>query len=104
MITKLEFDMSIPEDRTSLDNALKADVLADKIETLYDEVFRPYFKYDNSFIDIPDTLEGSFKLAGWDESGIDKEMWIDVKSARVVEYRVLEAVWQKVNEHFKGEE
>jgi hypothetical protein len=75
----IKFNLDSFEAEEQMKNALNADVLKNKIDTLYDEVFRKFYKYDQSFIhgDQP---------------------------ASNTEFAVVEAVWKKIHEHFKMEE
>ena len=71
--TTLEFNL--PEERDDHINALYGSVNKMKIDTLYDEVFRPIFKYDQP-------------IKGKVLSDSEREL--------------LEQVWELLHEHFDG--
>lgn len=53
-IGALYFNLSDPYQREEFETALKAGKYKRFYDELYDEVFRPYFKYNKSFLDIDD--------------------------------------------------
>ena len=73
----LKFDLENEYEWHSFKNAMKADHMADKIECLYQEVFRPHLKYD-----VPIEYDGNV-------------FEIDGKT-----YALLWAIWEKCNDYF----
>lgn len=72
MKTTLEFNL--PEEKEELQAALNGSLCKARIDTLYDEVFRPHFKYDKPILSQELTEE---QLA------------------------VIEQLWKNVAEHFE---
>lgn len=46
---KATLEFSLPEEKAELNDAIRATAYKAAIDTLYDEVFRHYLKYDNPF-------------------------------------------------------
>jgi hypothetical protein len=72
---KAILEFNLPEERDDHINALYGSVYKMKIDTIYDEVFRPIFKYDP-------LVKG--------------------KVLSVSERELLEQVWELLYEHFDG--
>lgn len=72
MKTTISFEL--PEEREELNNALNGRLYKTRIDTLYNEVFRPHIKYEKPIIE--DSLTGQ-------------------------EYEIIKAIWHKVAEHFE---
>lgn len=77
MKTTLEFDL--PEEREELQAALKGSLYKTRLETLYNDVFRPHLKYDKPII------------------GADPK-WQELSDEQ---REVIEALWKKVAEHLE---
>lgn len=77
MKTILEFDL--PEEREELQAALKGSLYKTRIETLYNDVFRPHLKYDKPII------------------GADPK-WQELSDEQ---REVIEVLWKKVAEHLE---
>ncbi len=75
----LRFDLEDEWEWQSFKNAMKADHMADKIECLYQEVFRPHLKYDQPLVN--------------EYTGV--EIKIDEMTADI-----LRAIFYKCDEHF----
>lgn len=75
MKAKLEFNL--PEDLEEFEAATKGSLYKMKIDTLYDEVFRPHIKYDKKLFDDHDLT--------------DEEL------------DIVERIWKKVSEHLEEE-
>lgn len=71
---KALLEFSLPEEKEDHLDALNGSRYKCRIDTLYDEVFRPHIKHDKALT-----------------PNVDKE----------TEYQVLWAIWQKINEHFE---
>lgn len=76
---KSTLSFNIPEEREELDDALNGSKYKARIDTLYDEVFRPHIKYDKPII------------------GADPK-WQELSNEQ---REVIEILWQKVAEHFE---
>ena len=74
-MSKATLEFNLPEERDDHVNALYGSLYKVKIDTIYDEVFRPVFKYDQP-------------VNGKVLSGPEREL--------------LEQVWELVYEHFDG--
>ena len=74
-MSKATLEFNLPEEREDHINALYGSVNKMKIDTIYDEVFRPVFKYDQ-------TVNG--------------------KVLSSPERELLEQVWKLIYEHFDG--
>lgn len=74
---KVIMEFNLPEDKNDFELALEANFNAAKIETLYDEVFRPHLKHDLKLFD-------GHKLTD-------------------IEYKIIQTIWEKVSNHFNGE-
>jgi hypothetical protein len=77
MKTTISFDL--PEEREELDAALNGSLYKARIDTLYNDVFRPHLKYDKPII------------------GADPK-WQELSDEQ---REVIEALWKKVAEHFE---
>lgn len=77
MKTTLEFDL--PEERDQLENAINGSLYKARIDTLYNDVFRPHLKYDKPII------------------GADPKR----QELSDEQREVIEAIWKKVAEHFE---
>ena len=95
----LKFNLDSHTGEEAMKNALNADVLKDKIDALYTEVFRPYFKHDNSFI-VQSEEDMEFEVYDG-KSRIEKHK-VSIGLVGSIESAVLEKVWEKVSEHFNG--
>jgi hypothetical protein len=78
MKSTLEFNL--PEEKEELQAALNGSLYKDRIDELYDRVFRPHFKYDKP-------------LMPKDEGGMQ-----ELTDEQVA---VLEQVWENVRQHFE---
>lgn len=74
-MSKATLEFNLPEERDDHVNALYGSVYKMKIDTIYSEVFRPVFKYDQP-------------VNGKVLSGAEREL--------------LEQVWELIYEHFDG--
>lgn len=74
---KAILEFNLPEEREAFNDAIDAQFNAAKIETLYDEVFRPHLKHDLKLFD-------GHKLTD-------------------IEYKIIQTIWEKVSNHFNGE-
>lgn len=77
MKTILEFDL--PEEKEELHDALKGSLYKARIDTLYDEVFRPHIKYNKPII------------------GADSK-WQELTKEQLA---VIEQLWKNIAEHFE---
>lgn len=77
---KTTISFNLPEEREELNDALNGSKYKARIDTLYDEVFRPHIKYNNPILE-----ETQYKM----EELSDKQR------------EVIEALWKKVAEHFE---
>lgn len=77
---KTTISFNLPEEREELDAALKGSLYKDRIDTLYNDVFRPHLKYDK-----PILIEDETKRQELSEE----------------QFLVIEALWKKVAEHFE---
>lgn len=77
---KSTISFNLPEEREELNDALNGGKYKARIDTLYDEVFRPHIKYNKYIIEGTDNK--------WQE--LTEE-----------QYLVIEAIWKKVAEHFE---
>lgn len=71
----LEFEL--PEEREEFEDATKGSIYKMKIDTLYNDVFRPHIKYDKKLFDDHDLT--------------DEEL------------DIIEMIWKKVSEHLEEE-
>lgn len=78
MKTTLEFNL--PEEKEELQAALDGSLYKVRIDTLYDEVFRPHFKYDKPI--LPN-----------DESSMQE--------LTEEQLAVIEQLWENVRQHFE---
>lgn len=78
MKTTLTFEL--PEDREELDAALNGSLYKDRIDTLYNEVFRPHLKYDK-----PLMPESEHRMQEFTEE----------------QAKILIQVWENVYKHFE---
>lgn len=74
-MSKATLEFNLPEERDDHVNALYGSVYKMKIDTIYDEVFRPIFKYDQP---------------------------VNKKVLSGPERELLEKVWGLIYEHFDG--
>ena len=74
----LEFDL--PEEREELEAALKGSLYKARIDTLYDEVFRPHMKYNKPIL-------------AKDESSM-QELTDE-------QLEIIEQIWENVFKHFE---
>ncbi len=72
---------------------IEAESLQDKIDTLYDEVFRPFFKHNASFV----TDESNGEIAV-EVNGHTVQVTRDLFDK--IEGEVVESIWDKVHNHF----
>lgn len=77
---KTTISFTLPEEREDLEYALNGSKYKVRIDTLYNDVFRPHLKYGNPILG-----ENEFKMK--DLSDEQRE--------------VIEALWKKVAEHFE---
>lgn len=78
MKSTLEFDL--PEEKDELKDALNGSVYKARIDTLYDEVFRPHMKYNKPIL-------------AKDESSM-QELTDD-------QLEIIEQIWENVFKHFE---
>jgi len=78
MKSTLEFDL--PEEKDELKDALNGSVYKSRIDTLYDEVFRPHMKYNKP-------------LMAKDESSM-QELTDE-------QLEIIEQIWENVLKHFE---
>lgn len=78
MKTTISFEL--PEERKELDAALNGSLYKARIDTLYDEVFRPHLKYDKPILE---------------------ETQCKMQELSDEQREVVEALWKKVAEHFE---
>jgi hypothetical protein len=78
MKTIIEFNL--PEEKEELQAALNGSLYKDRIDELYDRVFRPHFKYDKPI--LPKDDSGMQELT-------DEQL------------AVIEQLWENVRQHFE---
>jgi hypothetical protein len=78
MKTLIEFNL--PEEREELNDALNGSEYKARIDTLYNDVFRPHLKYDKPILEESDAK---------------------MKELSDEQREVIEALWKKVAEHFE---
>lgn len=71
---KATLEFNLPEDKEEMENAIKGGFNKMKIDTLYDEVFRPHIKYGTPITDGDLTDE---------------------------QLTIIESIWEKVFNHFE---
>ena len=76
---KTTISFNLPEEREELNDALNGSKYKARIDTLYNDVFRPHLKYDKPII------------------GADPK-WKELSNE---EREVIEILWKKVAEHFE---
>lgn len=67
-------EFNLPEEREEMNDALNGNLYKVRIDTLYDEVFRPHLKYVNPILQDELTDE---------------------------EYTIIKTIWEKVFNHFE---
>ncbi len=77
---KSTIEFNLPEESEELQDALKGSLYKCRIDTLYDEVFRPHFKYNKPL--MPKNEGGMQELT-------DNQI------------AILEQVWENVRRHFE---
>jgi len=78
MKTTISFEL--PEEREELNDALNGSKYKAKIDTLYDDIFRPHLKYDKPILE---------------------ETQCRMQELSEEQREVIEALWKKVAEHFE---
>jgi len=77
---KSTIEFNLPEESEELQDALKGSLYKSRIDSLYDEVFRPHFRYDKPLMLKDDSSMQDFT---------------DEQRA------ILEQVWENVRRHFE---
>lgn len=77
---KTMISFNLPEERQDLNNALNGSLYKARINTLYDDVFRPHLKYDKPILE-----ESEAKMQELSDE----------------QREVIEALWKKVAEHLE---
>ena len=77
---KSTIEFNLPEESEELQDALKGSLYKSRIDSLYDEVFRPHFRYDKPLMQKNDSSMQDFT---------------DEQRA------ILEQVWENVRQHFE---
>jgi hypothetical protein len=101
----LIFNLDTYEGKDEMIASLRGPEFKRKIDELYDEVFRPFVKYDRSFIGVTEDKNKYIDLEIKSEKdNIDLKMKISPVIAGAIEEMVIEAVLEQIQRHFAREE
>ena len=97
----IKFNLDEYDGGREMRDALNAGRYKMKIDELYNDVFRPFFKYGHSF--MGEKIGEAYRFSHTLE---DRQVVEDVNEwlAEAIEDRIVQAIWNKVQKHFEMEE